>query len=277
MAKFTESPEGNLGQAIAPNHENPNQSLKGGRILERILPAAVQLWLRSQVEQVEHLSLQLEGRDRDIVSGKLPGVVVSAQKAVYRGIHIAQLQLSAQDIRINVGQVVRGKPLRLLKAFPITGEVSLSHDDLNASLASPLLAAGLKDFWRSLMQTSSLDKTVATLYGQLPLQSDVELHNLQVRLGDQQLGLSFYPRAQTQIATRPIVLGTKISIVSGNRLQLESPRWLESLEDLTDADKGVPITSLHHFQWNLGQGTQLTQLSVQAEQLFCSGRLTVSP
>ena len=258
-------------------HKDPGQSAKGGRILARILPAAVRLWLRSQVEHVEHLSLRLEGGDRNILSGTLSEVEVAAQEAIYRGVHIGRLQLSAQDIRINIGQVVRGKPLRLLKAFPIKGEVLLSCEDLNASLASPLLATGLKDFWRSLMQTPSLDEAVAVRYGQLPLQPDMELQSPQIRLGAQRLGLSFYPRALAQTAERPIILGTEVVIASGSRLQLKSPRWLETLEDLADTEKGIPIPALQHFEWDFGQGTQLTQLSVQDERLLCSGQLTVSP
>lgn len=275
MTGSTKSPKRDPEARSASNDED--QKPKNGRILGRILPAAVRLWLKSQVEQVEHLSIQLAGRDRDILSGTLPGVAVSAQKAVYKGIRVGQLQLSAEDIRLNVGQVLRGKPLRLLKAFPILAEVTLSSDDLNASLASPLLAAGLSDFWRSLMQTPSLAKTVAARYGQLPLQPDMELRNPQIRLSDQRLGLSFYPHVQAQTAERPIVLGTAISIVSGNRLQLASPRWLESLADLDNPDSGVPIAALEHFQWDFGQGTQLTQLAVQADYLLCSGQLTVSP
>ena len=261
----------------AADYKDPNQSARGGRILTRILPAAVRLWLRSQVEHVEQLSLRLDGCDRNILSGNLSEVEVSAQEAVYRGVHIGRLQLSAQDIRINIGQVVRGKPLRLLKAFPVEGEVSLSCEDLNASLASPLLATGLKDFWRSLIQIPSLTETVAARYGQLPLQSDIELQSPQIRLGAQRLGLSFYPRALAQIAERPIIIGTEVAIASGSRLQLKSPRWLETLGDLSDTEKGIPIPALQHFEWDFGQGTQLTQLSVQDERLSCSGQLTVSP
>lgn len=275
MTGSTKSPKSDPEALSAFDHED--QKPKGGRILGRILPAAVRLWLKSQVEQVEALSIQLAGRDRDILSGTLPGVAVSAQRAVYKGIRVGQLRLSAEDIRINVSQVLRGKPLRLLKAFPIAGEVMLSSDDLNASLASPLLAAGLNDFWRSLMQTPSLAKTVAARYGQLPLQPNVELRRPQIRLSNQCLGLSFYPHAQTQTAERPIVLGTAISIVAGNRLQLASPRWLETLADLDNPDSGVPIAALEHFQWDFGQGTHLTQLAVQADYLLCSGQLTVSP
>lgn len=250
---------------------------KGSRIIGRILPAAVQLWLRSQVEQVENLSVVLEGRDHDIISGYLPGVSVSAVRAVYRGIHISELRLSAQDIRINVGQVVRGKPLRLMKVFPVIGEVRLTDADLNASLGSALLGEGLRDFWRSLVQTPALRAEIEARYGSLPLRADMRLHNAQTRLGNQCLGLSFYPHADGQTALHPVVLATGIIVIEGNRLQLESPRWLKNLADVTDIGIGEPIASLHSFQWNLGSNTQLSQLTMQPEQLLCSGQLMVNP
>ena len=250
---------------------------KGSRIIGRILPAAVQLWLRSQVEQVENLSVVLEGRDRDIVSGYLPSVSVSAVRAIYKGIHIGELRLSAQDIRINIGQVVRGKPLRLMKVFPVMGEVALTAADLNASLGSALLEGGLRDFWRSLVQTPALEAEIEARYGSLPLHSDVRLHNAQICLSDQCLGLSFYPQADGQTASRPVILATGLTVTEGNQLQLESPRWLKALADVADVTAGEPIAALQSFQWNLGSDTQLSQLTLQPGQLLCSGQITVNP
>lgn len=250
---------------------------KGSRIIGRILPAAVRLWLRSQVEQVENLSVVLAGRDRDIISGYLPGVSVSAVGAVYRGIHISELRLSAQDIRINVGQVVRGKPLRLTKVFPVIGEVALTAADLNASLGSALLGEGLRDFWRSLVQTPALRAEIEARYGSLPLHADVVLHNAQTCLGDRCLGLSFHPQADGQTALHPVVLATGLTVTEGNQLHLESPRWLKALADVTDISIGEPIAALHSFQWNLGSDTQLSQLILQPERLMCSGQIMVNP
>ncbi len=259
--------------ADEPTGEKP----KGSRIIGRILPAAVRLWLRSQVEQVEDLSVSLEGRDRDILSGYLPSVSVSAVRAVYRGIHLTQLGLSAQDIQINVGQVVRGKPLRLLKKFPVAGELSLSADDLNASLNSALLTAGLRDFWRSLVQSPSLRDSIEARYGRLPLHADMTLCNAQIRLGDQCLGLSFYPQVGAQQSTDPVMLGTGLSIIEGHWLQLESPRWLKTLVDIMDLGKGEPIIELQGFQWDLGVDTQLRNLTVRPDQLLCNAQLMVNP
>jgi hypothetical protein len=254
-----------------------DKAAKGSRIIGRILPAAVRLWLRSQVEQVEDLSVSLEGRDRDILSGYLSAVSVSAMRAVYQGIHVGQLRLSAQDIQINVGQVVRGKPLRLLKVFPVSGAIALSAEDVNSSLNSTLLTVGLRDFWRSLVQSPSLREAIETRYGQLPLHADVMLHNAQICLGHQCLGLSFYPQVEGQQASSPVILGTGLSVIEGHRLQLESPRWLQTLADVMDAHQGEPIAALHGFQWNLGADTQLSELTVQPNLLRCHGQVMVNP
>ena len=251
--------------------------VKGSRIIGRVLPAAVRLWLRSQVDQVEDLSLDLGGRDREIVSGYLPSVSISATGAIYKGIHIGQLALSAEDIRINIGQVLRGKSLRLMKAFPVVGEVSLTADNLNASLTSPLLSQGLNDFWRSLIKIPAFAQTIETRYGQLPTQENVTLRSPQMRLSNQRLGISFYPRVQDKTAEQRVVLGTGLSISEGNRLQLNDPRWLETLADLSDLSKGQPIDELQEFQWDLGSDTQLTQLVLQTGQLLCSGQIMVNP
>ncbi len=49
-----------------------------GQIIGRVLPGAVRLWLQTQVDRVESLVVELEGRDRQLISGYIPGVVVSA-------------------------------------------------------------------------------------------------------------------------------------------------------------------------------------------------------
>ena len=253
------------------------QKVGGSRIIGRVLPGAVRLWLRSQVEKVEELSLTLEGRDRQILSGYLPGVMVSAEQAIYQGIYISQLKLSAQDIRINIGQVIRGKPLRLLQVFPVMGAVTLTDEDLNASLASPLLGAGLQDFWRSLIQDAAFSQALEERYGLMALHPDMVLHRAQIRLGDRSLALSFYPQVEAKTADVPVVLATGLSVISGCLLQLESPRWLHTLDALKDSVQEYPIESLQGFQWDLGKDTQLTQLLLTPEALLCDGQIMVNP
>jgi len=250
---------------------------QGSRIIGRVLPAAVKIWLRSQVEQVEALSIALEGRDRDIISGYLPGVSISARSAIYKGIYISELNLSAEDIRINIGQVIRGQPLRLLRVFPVRGKVVLSADDLKASVGSALLGEGLNNFWRSLMQVRSLPASVEARYGKLPLQANMTLHNAQIHLATQRLGLSFYPQVAEQTSPNPVILGTGLSVIDGSWLRLDSPRWLQTLADVADIAKGEPVEELEGFQWSLGADTQLSELCLRSEALICRGQIAVRP
>jgi hypothetical protein len=281
-AKFGHAETPHEATAIA---EQEGSARRGGsRLIGRILPAAVRLWLRSQVEQVESLSIGLDGRDREILSGAIPAVSVAATHAVYEGIHIGELQLSAQDIRINIGQVVRGKPLRLLKAFPVVGAVALSAEDVNASVSSALLVGGLRDFWRSLLQQPGMAQAVRDRYGPLALQPTVHLKNASIQLGDQSLGLSFYPEAGGEVAQQPIILGTHLTLIAANCLQLTAARWLDSLADLTKGEQGDGgafqenrIEALEGFQWDLGRDTQLGELVVQPERLLCKGQIFVNP
>ena len=254
-----------------------NEKQRGSRLIGRLLPPAVKLWLRSQVESVEQLQIELSGRDRQIISGYLPGVSVSAQQVNYQGIQISDVQLSATDIRINVGQVVRGKPLRLLKAFPVVGTVLLSGDDLDASLSSPLLAEGLNGFWRSLVSRPDVADAVRDRYGALPLATNMTLARPTVQTGSQCLALRFYPETSTDTAEHPVIFSSVLSVIDGRFLKLTDPRWLESLDQLSQPTAGDPIESLEGYQWNLGRDTQLSQLVIQPSQLLCKGEITVLP
>ncbi len=257
---------------------NAESGAGGSRIIGRVLPPAVRLWLRSQLENVKDLDIQLDGRDREILSGRLPKVAVTAKNAVYQGIHLGTVNLSAEDIRINIGQVVRGRPLRLLQAFPVLGEVALSAQDLSASMESPLLLAGLTDFWRGLARSPQLAEEIRDRYGPLSLEPEVTLHNAAVALADQCIGMSFYPCSHGGETTeRPVVIGARLSVVSGHLLQILSAKWLTQLSELGDPAQGTAIQSLENFQWDLGEDTQLSQLAIYPEQLLCTGQLQVNP
>ncbi|MGB3787686.1 MAG: DUF2993 domain-containing protein [Phormidesmis sp.] len=248
-----------------------------GQIIGRVLPGAVRLWLQTQVDRVESLVVELEGRDRQLISGYIPGVVVSAENAVYKGLQLSQVKLGAEDIRINLGQVVRGKPLRLMKRFPVKGQVVLSDADVAASMSSPLLAEGLADFWRSLVRLPGFAEAVTRRYGVRSLQPDTRLHRAQIQLGEGCLALSFHPQSQGQTDELPIIFGTALSVVSGSYLQLTSPCWLDDVAMLADIEQGEPIEALSDFRWNLGEDTQLSRLDLQPTQLACEGRLMVRP
>ncbi|MEO1070137.1 MAG: DUF2993 domain-containing protein [Cyanobacteria bacterium J06638_6] len=135
---------------------NADASKAGGsRLISRLLPPAIRLWLHSQLDHIDGLEFAIDGRDRQILAGYLPGVNLVARQAVYQGLHVSEAQVNAVDIRVNLPQVLRGKPLRLLQPFPVSGQVIMLAADLAASLRSPLLGQGLQDVLKQLVAAAA--------------------------------------------------------------------------------------------------------------------------
>ena len=62
----------------------PDRLSKHGLIRKGLAPA-VGLWLRSQVEHIKDLEVEIEAGDRQILSGCIPQVRISARKRSIKG------------------------------------------------------------------------------------------------------------------------------------------------------------------------------------------------
>jgi len=225
------------------------------RIISRVLSPAVQLWLRSQVEHIEDLHFTIEGSDGQILHGIIPQVAIAARKAVYQGLHLSQVSLTGTGIKVNLGQVLKGKPLRLLEPIPVEGELRLGETDLNASLEAPLLAIALQDFLVPLLsldeqsEESKLEKLLHPQIhieeGRLTLRADLLFNN----------GKKI-----------PFVLRTGLGLGSKSELLFVEPE-IEGLE-------GNPLDD---FKINLGSEVEIKELSLTPGELFCQGNLRVLP
>lgn len=244
----------------------PIQSLTG-----KVLSAAVQLWLRSQVDAVETLHCQIEGDDRQVLSGYIPQVFISAQNAVYQGLHLTQVELTGRNIRVNLRQVLRGKSLRLAEVVPVEGEVVISQADLNTSLTAPLFADAVTEFLSSLVRSlpSSYDSEAEGLEAD---HSTPQLHRPQVRLADQQLTLIAELDSSSGNPTA-IAIRTGLKLVDGQTLKLDRPCWLPH----PYASRGLPLTDLQEFQIDLGTDIHLQSLSLEDGQLRGQGRINITP
>jgi len=262
LVDFTGVTSGVEAGDTTQNSDAPNQSANQSRIISRVLAPALRLWLRSQLEQVEDLHLKIEAGDRQLLGGGISRVVASASKAVYRGLHFSRVQVTGQGIKTNLGQVLRGKPFRLLAAFPVTGEVTLSEADLNASLNAPLLATAVTEFLLSLLQPD-------TQAGNL-LPNAAALKGVQVQLGTNELtftGILIANSTETPIAVR-----TGLSIKKGNLLKLEGFQHHTSVNELIPTQNCKTNVTIP-----LGSDVHLDTLSVQPDCLTCQGRITVMP
>ncbi len=141
---MTHSPSpDDLATAAIPSAESPgaDASAPPSKLsLSGVLSAAARLWLRSQADSVSDLQIQIHGRTRQLLSGCVPGVSVAAEGAVYRGVHLSQLELTGSTIRVNLKQVLRGKPLQLLEPILVDAQLAWQAEALTASLAAPWVA-----------------------------------------------------------------------------------------------------------------------------------------
>lgn len=226
---------------------------KTSRIISTVLSPAIRLWLRSQVERVDALEFKITGGDRQILTGNIPNISIAASQALYQGLHLSQIQLEATQIRINLGQVIKGKSLRLLQPIPVTGQLTLSETDLQASLESPLLSTALSEFLGTLLTSPNLDpKNQSLSFSWQKITIDTGLLRLKGTLQ-----------------------ATPIVIVAG--LQLASPH--ELLLDPFQIQMSSPLESknLDGFQVDLGSEVELQEITLSPGKLLCRGCLQVLP
>lgn len=241
----------------APTVSKPKQS----QIISKVLTKALMLWLRSQVEQVEALQFNIFGGDRQILTGHIPRVSLTASHAIYQGLHLSHIQLEGSSICINLSQVIKGKPLRLLEPVPVEGQLLLQESDLQASLPSPLLSKALTDLVNTWLKSDNLTNSVEQLtYQQISWQKfELDTHRLTLR------GTLTDATCQTV----PVVIRAGIQLVT------ECVLRLTPLQIQTNLDQ--PPLNLDNFELDLGSEVELQELTLTPGQLLCRGRIKVIP
>lgn len=234
---------------------------KKPRIISTVLSPALQLWLRSQVEDVETLQFKLVGGDRQILTGHIPGVSIVASGAVYQGLHLSKIQLEGTGIRVNLGQVIKGKPLRLLQPIPVVGELLLQQADLQASLQAPLLSNALTELLATFLKLDGITNLADDL-------KDRQVSWQQIEIDANGLMLSG-TLTDANAKTTPVVIRCGLQLVTPHELRLE-PLQIQVHPD-------TPLRNLDSFQIDLGSEVDIQELTLSSGELMCRGRLTVIP
>jgi LmeA-like phospholipid-binding len=237
-----------MTQASSPN---PNNSKV--RIITKVLTSAIKLWLRSQLNQVSHLEVQITASDRQLLSGCIPGVSISASNAVYQGLHVTQVELRAENIQLNVASILKGQPLQLSAIVPVFGKLIITEDDLNNSLSSPLLLTAINDVLITVLAEYSLNFQA--------------INWRKITLDNQVLILHGIPISETEGAFFNIYLG--LELLNGQELQLTQVQVKTEQEMLLEKNSPYMI--------NLGTDVDLERISLIPEQLSCYGRINVNP
>lgn len=237
------------------------------RLVRSLLAPALRMWLRSQVESIESLAIDIEGGDRQILGGHIPGVSLQAKQAVYQGLHLSTLAMTASAIRINIGQVVRGQPLKLLAPIPVETTLFLDANGLEQSASAPLLRNALTELWQTLCQAapelgySASDHELPTLHcgdGYLEIRMGANGHNTD--------------QATSEQPGIPLILRTTLTIIDGHLLEFRHPHLHSPHpESLT------PVSGLEGFQLDLGRDVTIQSLNLTAKDIHCQGKILVMP
>ncbi|MTJ19939.1 DUF2993 domain-containing protein [Dolichospermum sp. UHCC 0352] len=234
-----------------PSSPNPNNSRV--RIITKVLTSAIKLWLRSQLNQVSHLEVQIEASDRQLLSGYIPGVSISASNAVYQGLRVTQIELEAEKIQLNVAAILKGQPLQLSAIVPVVGKLIITAQDLNNSLSSPLLLTAINDGMIPLLAEYSLNYPFITWE--------------KITLDNQVLILHGIPISETEGAFFNIHLGLELR--NGQELQLTQVQ--------VKTDQEVLLERNSPYMINLGTDVDIEKISLLPEQLTCYGRININP
>lgn len=250
---YPQSDSVTIARSLAPTDAINGVSPKQGQLITRILGPALSLWLRSQLDSIENLQITLTGGNRQILSGSIPSVLISASHAIYQGIHLSEISLQGLGIRFNISEVIKGKPLYLIDPVPIDAKLNLSQANVNASLKAPLFVQAVQEFLDSWLHpvTNSWD-------------------NLQIHLGQDRLtvtGVCQLVKQTENTSPRSAVLQMGIEIRNGHQLYLLNPQLQIEGEDTNHLD---------NFSWDLGSEVIISELTLIPGQLTCQGQIRVT-
>ncbi|MDB9489057.1 DUF2993 domain-containing protein [Dolichospermum circinale CS-534/05] len=232
---------------------SPNTDNNKVKIITKVLTSAIKLWLRTQLSHVSDLDVQIKASDRQLFSGSIPGVSISASKAVYRGIHITEIELYAEKIQLNVSSILRGQPLQLLEIVSVVGKLIVEEQDLNNSLSSPLLLTAISDLLIRLLPQSELNSQSLTWR--------------KITFDNQLLILHGTTTSDTHETFFNIHLDLKL--LNGQELQFTQVE--------IKGDQGVILERYAPDMINLGTDVDIQEISLKPGQLTCYGRININP
>ena len=231
---------------------------KSGELISKVLSPALRLWLRSQVDSFDELDIIIEGKNRQILQGYIPRVSLSSSQAVYQGLHLGNVKMIAENIRINIGQILKGKPLELLEPIHVTGKVCLEPSDLSASLDSLILPGALTDLLAIIFEENDIQPAKQSL-------KSYDIHWKEIILEKNGFSLKGNMGENSQ-KLLPIMIQAKLNLLENQLLEI-IPLKIEGITELEN--------QYNEFCVDLGDDVKIEEFILEDSQLFCAGSLKV--
>ena len=259
-------------------------------ILSKLLSKALQLWLRSQVSHISTLELTIHGTNQQLLSGEIPQVDLAANQAVYQELYLSEINLSGKNIKINLRQILQGKPVKLLEPIPLTGALTLTNSDLEASLAAPLLATALTDLLQTLLENhqglqipSQINWQQATI---LPRNAEAIAANSLKLVGSYSAANSW--ESPSKSSQEPLITASRSVnhedtipelklVILQTGLTLIQPHQICLTPLSINFSDEIGEISLESFILDLGEDVEIQKLLLTEGQLTCHGKLIVQP
>jgi hypothetical protein len=223
------------------------------QMFSNLFSPLLQAWVRSQVQQVDDLQVNVIGPDAAVMNGQISRVEISGRNLVYQGISARSLSLRGSDIRLDTRQ-----GLRLTKAVRADIALSLSEDDINKYLASPAFQEQTKN-WKIKLPGS---------LGGTDQEVPIDLSNARARVLRNQLEINATVRlGQGEPAPLRIVSG--IEIANPHQLRLVDPRLV------SDDGSSAPIDALKNTPILLGKDLEMRRVNLVPGMVFLEGSFQI--
>ncbi len=215
--------------------------------------------MRSQVTQIKDLQVQVIGKNKQILKGYIPQVLLSCDRATYQGLYLSQIELNGLDIAVNLPEVIKKQPLRLVEPIFVEIQLKLGAADLQASLDSELLRSGLDDLWQMILsaQTDTSSRSLADM--------TVEWHSIAIANENLHLAGTYQ---DTSGGNQELSLSTGINLANNQTLCL-SPLKITS-ESLLSGNLE------NQLEIDLGTDVAIEELTIESEQIVCAGKIRIN-
>jgi hypothetical protein len=238
-------------------------------LIGKILSPALGLWLRSQVETVETLELAIDGKDSQILRGYVPKVALISEEAIYQGLRLGRVLLRGENIRVNIGQVIKGKPLKLLEPIRVSGELQISQAHLQASLASELLSNAFLELLIALLAEQGIASPKEQLAQYIFTWQSIALEHQSFQLKGQV--------TEKTGAVHDLLVKARLELASAKTLHLEE---IELVGLPAISQRSATRCADHNLERlivDLGEDVDLEALHLNNGELSCLGKLLIRP
>ncbi len=228
-------------------------------IISRFLNPALKFWVRSQLQDIETLNIEIHGGDRNILRGKIETVFLQAEKANYQGIYINHALVKTEEIAVNLGGILRGKPLKLLHPILAEGELKLQKNDLQKSIKSELLTQGLIDLVALLLEHKAIENHHQILEEYSFNWQDITLFS------DKFIITGIIENKKAEKNT--IIITADLSLKNDHTL-LFNPVEIQGI-------LSSEIMVIDSFEVDLGNEVAIESLIINEQELFCQGKIKI--